>query len=322
MRFFLGIDGGGSKCDAVLIDEEGTVLGWGKSGATGYTAKEEAQRACHQALAEAVGDLPVREVEMATLWVGDYATTWLKEKGIAVRRHRVWEWACTFTAADKTWGVAVHAGTGSWVNGRTDDGREVRMGGMGPFVGDEGGGWDIGLRGIKAALRSRWSRQTRTSLAEAVPEALGVADLARAVVGHPIAYGEITRAQVASVAPVVIEEAAAGDRIALRTLNQAAGSLAEICALVLDELDIIGQGYPLIGIAGVIQGSPLYWKILSEKILEYDPTLVPEVPPVRIVVGAALLAMQSAGLTVTAQIRDRIVETQAAFPASEVVTRS
>jgi len=322
LRFFLGIDGGGSKCDAVVIDEAGSVRGWGKAGATGYTSEQQAEQACHQALAEALGELSVREVEMATLWIRNCATAWLEARGIVVHRHLVSEWDCSFAAADRSWGVAVHAGTGSWVNGRTEDGRQVHMGGMGPFVGDDGGGWDIGLRGIKAALRSRWSQRIHTSLAEAVPQALGVADLGKAVIGLPITSGQITRGQVASVAPAVIQEAAAGDRIARDILEAAAAELAELCGLVLDELDIVGQGYPLIGIAGVIQGSPLYWEILLGKILEYDATLVPEVPAVRMVVAAAMLAMQSAGLRVTEQIRERILATQTAFPAARVVTQS
>ena len=45
MRYFAGLDGGGSKCDVVIIDEEGTVHGWGHSGATGYQPQEQAEAA-------------------------------------------------------------------------------------------------------------------------------------------------------------------------------------------------------------------------------------------------------------------------------------
>ncbi len=321
MRFFLGVDGGGSKCDAVLIDEQGTVLGWGRSGATSYQPDHNAAAATAQALAGALGSLAITRVRTGFTWGGLYIVEWLSDRGIQlVSNTATREWDNTFLAADREWGIAVHAGTGSWVQARTPDGREVHVGGMGPFLGDEGGGWDIGFRGIKAALRSGWTKHTRTTLAEAVPLALGVSSLQQATVGQPIVNGQVTRAQIASVAPVVITHAAAGDRIAMSILNESANSLADICALVLDELAIIGEGYPLIGMAGVIQNSPLYWQILTAGILRYDSSLVPEVVPMKMAVAAAMQAMRAADVQITPQLRARILHTQDAFPAARIST--
>jgi len=304
-----------------LIDEEGTVLGWGHSGATSYQPQQNATSASQQAISDALGDTVLRELWVRHTWIGDHVREWLEHKGIILRCFApATEWDVTFTLADRTWGVAVLAGTGSWVNGRKPDGAYMRVGGMGPFLGDEGSGWDIGFRGIKAALRSTWCDKTRTTLAQAVPQALGVDDLRQAVVGDPITSGQVTRAQIASVAPVVLQEAAAGDAIAASIVDEAAASLADMCALLLDQLDIVGQGYPLIGMAGVIQNSPFYWRILSGKILHHDPSLVPEVPPFKMAVGAALHAMLAADMQITPQIRDRIRQTQAAFLFAQVAT--
>jgi len=317
VRYFLGIDGGGSKCDAVVIDESGVVRGWGRGGPTTYVSPEAAATASREALAEALGNLSVSELWMGAICTSVYATDWLKDRGTAVHRFLIDETDACFAAAGRTWGVMVHAGTGSWVQGRTADGRQARVGGMGPIVGDDGSGWDIGLRGIKAALRSSWSARTHTSLAEAVPPVLGVSRLG-SIVGRPITTGQVTRAQIAAVAPVVVSEAARGDAVAIRALEQAAASLADLCELVLDELQIIGQGYPLIGMAGVIQGAPLYWRLFSERMLECDPTLVPEVPTLKMAVGAALEAMRRAGVEVSPDLRGQVAKTQAAFAASQV----
>lgn len=323
MRFFLGVDGGGSKCDAVLIDEEGTVLGWGQGGATTYQPEHGAASATREAIAEALGDLPIKQLGVGFTRGGRCVDEYLSERGIeTICAAPANEWDNTFLAADRDWGIAVHAGTGSWVKARTPDGRAGHVGGLGPFLGDEGAGWDIGFRGIKAALHSGWAKRTRTSLAEAVPLALGVKNLWQAAVGEPISNGQITRAQIASVAPVVIEHATAGDRIAMTILNEAADALADMCALLLDELDIIGDGYPLIGMAGVIQHSPLYWQILSDTILRYDSSLVPEVVPMKMAVAAAMQAMQAAEVQITPQLRAHILQTQAAFPAARVITQN
>jgi len=317
VRYFLGVDGGGSKCDAVVIDETGVVCGWGTSGPTTYVSAEEADAASRQALTGALGSLSVPEVWMGAISTAKYPTAWLRDRGTVVHCFPIDEADACFAAAGRTWGVMVHAGTGTWVLARTPEGRQVRMGGMGPILGDDGSGWDIGLRGIRAALRSSWSARTRTSLAEAVPPVLGVSRLG-SIVGRPITTGQITRAQIAGVAPVVVREAAAGDAVALRALQQAAASLTELCVLVMDELQVTGQHYPLIGMAGVIQGAPLYWRLLCESILEHDPTLVPEVPTLKMVVGTAFEAMRRAGVEVSSDLRGRVLETQAPFAASQV----
>ncbi|MFP3902813.1 MAG: N-acetylglucosamine kinase [Armatimonadota bacterium] len=319
MRYFVGVDGGGSKCDAVLIDETGLVHGWGRGGATAYTGPVVMKRAAYEAVESAVGGREIEDVVLAATWVGTVAARVLAEAGARIEYVPVFEWDAAFAAAGRSWGLAVHCGTGSWAMGVTEDGRELRRGGMGPFVGDEGSGWDIGMRGIRAALKSSWGLDYRTSLAEAIPPALGIDDMME-VVGAPITFGEITRGQIASLAPVVIEAAQDGDRIAREILHHAAESLAEIAALVSSGLDITGKGYPLIGIAGVIQGSPAYWRILTEHILARDATLVPEVPPFRMVVGAALEAMRVTGLDITDGIRQRILQTQTQFPHSSVAT--
>lgn len=323
MRYFAGLDGGGSKCDVTIIDEEGTVHGWGHSGATGYQPQEQAEAAAIDALGQALEQSPpIERLVVATHWVTGHYISWLRERGLAVEAYTSHEWDSTFAAAARTWGLAVHSGTGSWVHCRNQQGRRWQLGGLGPILGDEGGGWDIGLRGIKAALNSHWSERTRTSLEQLVPQVLGVDDLGRAIIGRPIVYGQITRAQIASVARVVIEQAEAGDAVALRELEASAAALAETAALVIDKAGIAGQGYPLIGMAGVIQSAPFYWRMLSTKILATDPTLVPEVVPFRMAVGAALVGMKYAGLEVTEQMRARIRETQTRFPSATVHTES
>ena len=319
LRYFLGVDGGGSKCDAVLIDEQGTVHGWGRGGATTYTAPIHRDRSASRAAAQALGDRSPDHVILATTWGDSGAARRLSRQGTRVEYMHILEWEATYTAAGRQWGLAVHCGTGSWVMGRTPDGREQRRGGMGPFVGDEGSGWDLGMRGLRAALKSSWSEDHHTILAETMPAALGIENMMQ-VVGQPLTSGQITRGQIASAAPTVIRAAHNGDTVAREILHEAAASLSEVATVVMNDLGTVGQGYPLIGIAGVVQGSPLYWSILTDHLLEIDPTLEPEVPPFRMVVGAALEAMRRTSIEPDEQIRRRIQETQKNFPNASVPT--
>jgi N-acetylglucosamine kinase-like BadF-type ATPase len=305
----------------VLIREDGTVVGWGRSGATSYRSITDCQQALRHAVTEAVQNVDIGALWAAHTWFDHGLNEWMQQQGVPIVCFmRVQEWDIVFHTAGKTWGIVVHAGTGSWVQCRTPDGRMPRIGGMGPFFGDEGSGWDLGFRGIKAALRSSWSYRRQTSLAEAVPQALKVDNLLEAVVGDPITSGKITRAQIASVAPTVLAEAVAGDAVAMQVVDAVAQSLVDMCLLLLEDLDVAGCGYPLIGAAGVIQNSAFYWQILIDKILCHDSTLVPEIAPFKMGVGAAMMAMQAAGVPLTQDLRDRIILTQASFPFAYVPT--
>ncbi len=321
MRHYLGIDGGGSKCDAVLIDETGTVLGWGHAGATSYQSTEASTNSVQQAVEAALEGQNVTDLSIGSLWVANDLVEFLGEMGISATCRSVFEWDASFAAAERTWGILALSGTGSWVQGRTPDGRMLRLGGLGPILGDEGGGWDLGLRGIKAALRAKWSPQLQTTLGEAVPEAMGYDSLLLSVVGLPITSGQITRAQIAAVAPVVLREAVAGDRIALDIVHKSAEHLSEYGRIVIEDLGVVGEGYPLLGVAGLLQGSQLYWDTFCEHILRHDSTLQPEVVPTRIAVGAVLKLMQNDGIDTSKSIHARVLETQQAFPDATVYTK-
>ncbi len=318
MRFFLGVDGGGSKCDVALIDETGTVLGWGTGGSTRttYIPAEAVIQSYRQAMAGALGENFPGELWVCGDTLDDVVQEWLTAQNITVHQLPVGEMDRLYGAALRSWGIVVLAGTGSFVHGRTPAGKEIHLGSLGYILGDEGGGYDIGRRGLKAAWEASWTARKRTSLAEAIPKVIGDFELNWTMVYT----GEMGPKEIAALAPVVTEQAMAGDRISLAILHQGAESLAELAAIILDKLDVIGQAYPVIGIGGVIQGAPMYWQILSEKILQHDPTLVPTVPLVKPAVGAAFVGMQQVGLPVTGEIRDRVVATQQAFPEARVNT--
>ena len=319
MALFLGIDGGGSKCDAVLADETGTVLGWGSGGSTNYNPPEVISSSFTEAISQACGEHDLEGLTAATVSARAGTFDWLNERGVRFSQVSVAEWNASFRAALLDHGLVVLAGTGSFVHGRTADERRLQVGGLGPILGDEGSGYDIALRALRAILRLPRGAGNHGDLRTALLEAAGVSsqwDLVGLVYG-----GKMGRAAIASLCPTVVAQAEAGDSMALEALRGAAGELCESVAIVINELGIAGEGYPVIGIGGVIQGVPLYWRILSEQLQELDPTLSFTVPPVKLVVGALFEALARGGVEITEELRARVVESQKAFPGARVRTR-
>lgn len=129
-------------------------------------------------------------------------------------------------------GILVVCGTGSFVYGRSAAGREHFVGGRGPILGDEGSGFDIAWRGLRAAARSADGRGPKTVLERVLPERLGLGGLDEIVAWvHPFSKG-----RTAGLAPAVFEAAAGGDQVAEGIVQSAAEELARCVAIVAGEL--------------------------------------------------------------------------------------
>src|SRR3954466_4055298 len=121
-------------------------------------------------------------------------------------------------------GIVVSAGTGSVAVGRDRTGRQYRIGGYGWQMGDEGSGYAIGRAALGAVSRAADGRSPRTALTERVLSATRSDDvdaLGRWAAGA-------SPAEVAALAPPVLETAAGGDVLAQGIADYAARELSQL----------------------------------------------------------------------------------------------
>lgn len=248
-RLFLGVDGGGSGCRARIEDDHGTVLGEGNSGPASTRigidkAWGSIMRACTAAIEQAgldrgdfalmhagigLAGLSRRGAEIALKEIAHpFASARFISDGLA---------AClgAHSGAD---GAIVVAGTGSIGVGLVG-GRELRFGGYGFNISDEGSGADIGLQVIKAALRAADERSETSPLLE---EVLGAFHHDTSQV---VAWSEqATATDYAAFAPMVLRHATAGDPIGRRIVERAADAIGDLLDLFLrrgiDRLSLVG----------------------------------------------------------------------------------
>ncbi len=120
------------------------------------------------------------------------------------------------------WGVSLVAGTGVACLALPDGGEPRILGGHGFLLGDEGGGFWLGRRGLSAVLRAREGRGPDTGLAAAARRRFGdLDDLHVRVHDAPRPVPEI-----AAFAPDVLEAAGRGDEVAREIVDEAAHELA------------------------------------------------------------------------------------------------
>ena len=119
------------------------------------------------------------------------------------------------------------------------------MGGWGHHIGDEGSGYAIGQEALRQVARMVDGRAPRTLLHMAVLDALALAG------GDDLVpwAASATKAQVASLAPVVAAAAATGDAVARKILD---GAVEELEGHVLAILENLGPWTepPPIALAG------------------------------------------------------------------------
>lgn len=310
----LGIDGGGTKSDAVLVDEHGAVLGWGRGG-TGqalWAGKEGAQESYTEAIREALGDLRPSELWIAGLYEGIFDR--MGFSGISSHHVHAGELTRGLATALRNDGILVLAGTGSFVAALTPIGEHASFDGLGPVLGDNGSGYQIGLAGMRAAMTASWGPERETSLERLVPAELGVANTNEV---FSLVYTQhIGRSRIASAARAVIRAADEGDYIARRIILQAADDISGVLADVVRKLHLEESDCALVASGGIAQNCGMYWSRVCERALEIAPNLQPVQPKLRPCIGSALLALQAMGVPWSQELLARIEETQQPFLAA------
>jgi glucosamine kinase len=254
-RLYLGVDGGGTGCRARIEDEAGAVLGQGLAGpASTRFGIERSWEAVRTAFEGAVAEAGLAPAVVATIHAGvglaglgrkgahaalvalphPFASIAFATDGLA---------ACLGAHGGHDGGIVI-VGTGSCGIARVE-GREVKVGGYGFPISDEGSGADLGLRAVRLALRAHDGRAEPTPLLSEVMARFH-GDPAEAVAWMDRA----TATDYAAFAPLVVRHADQGDptgrRIVQRVAEHADGLVRALVA----------QGAPRVALLGGL-ASPL-----------------------------------------------------------------
>lgn len=267
MRLFLGVDGGQSSTTALIGDETGRVLGAGTGGPCNHVGAAEGPKKLSRAVGECVGaacakaGLDPNTVRFAAACFGMSGGP-ADKQAILAEILRADQLLVTTDAvialAGATAGqpgIITIAGTGSIAYGRNAAGRFARAGGWGYIFGDEGGGFDITRRALRAALSMEEGWGPETALRGTLIEATGAADANDLL--HRFYTTEWPRARVATLAKLVDRTAQEGDPVALGILHEAAKHLAALAASVRKQLWAPGDAVKVVHIGGVFGGAIL-----------------------------------------------------------------
>jgi N-acetylglucosamine kinase-like BadF-type ATPase len=302
-RYLLGVDGGQSSTTALIGDESGRVVGFGRGGPCNHVGPAEARAkflaavgGCIREACEQAGIEPRFEAACLGLSGGPADKRALINALLTASRLLVTHDALIALAgatAEEP-GLIVIAGTGSIAFGRNAKETTARAGGWGYIFGDEGSAFDIARQALRAALRYEEGWGPATVLRERLIAAISAEDANDVL--HRFYTAEYPRSRVAKLAPLVDEASAAGDAVAQRILDDAAHQLAGFGAAVRSQLFAPGETARVSYVGGVFRSRRLFERFRT--LIELEDGSVFGPPAYGPAAGALLEAYRLAGLSV------------------------
>lgn len=271
MIHYIGVDGGGTKTECILVDESGAVrarhLTTGTNpSSVGAEAEQVLLTALRRVRAEA--GLSRTAPTMTLLCMAGSLGYWAE---IANRLDefgdvKVFDDSLPVLelATGGRPGLVLHAGTGSFVAARDRAGAAHYAGGLGWRFGDQGSGYDLGRRAVAQVLLERQGWAKATLLGDSILKQVGkteYTELIRLFYGDPNA-----NRLIAGLAPLVIDALAQGDSSAMQIALASTGELLDFGVSVATRL--FGD-YPIaevsVGVSGRILTNPTILGALQKR---------------------------------------------------------
>ncbi|WP_438480787.1 N-acetylglucosamine kinase [Oleiharenicola lentus] len=218
MSFKIGVDGGGTKTELILVDASGAIVA--RQLAAGCNPSQLGPEKAREILETALREITTKAeggVTHTLLCMAGNRSFW-KETADALSGSDFGAVSAVDDsrpvlelATDGAPGLVLHAGTGSFIAARAPDNSVHYAGGLGWKLGDPGSGFDLGRRAIAVALlelqAAMWSKNIALSpLANALCAHTGIADYTN---NSRYFYNDAAaNAQIAAFAPRVLELAA------------------------------------------------------------------------------------------------------------------
>lgn len=298
---FLGVDGGGTKTLAVLLDTDSKIVAEGLSGASNpmrvgiekaiANISEAVNNAC-DLVNQIPGNIVSAVLGLAGVRRSDLRSR-VRDRFIRELRIKLVDVLtdadiALFGAIGNEPGLVIIAGTGSICLGQNGGGKKAISGGWGPLAGDEGSGAGIARKALQAIAKASDHRGPGTLLSQKATEYFRAGKPEDLIVA--IYAPQMDNMKIAGFARYVVEAARENDPVARMIMVEAGEELGVAALAVIRELELCHEKFPIAKVGGMFQAGelltdPLIKRVhqLAERAFLTEPFL----PPAE---GAARLA--------------------------------
>ncbi len=332
MTYVLGVDAGNTKTIALVAGRDGAIAGGGRGGCGdiydtthvyGDRSPAAVAAAALASVEGAVRDaLGVAGIAPAALEAGafnmagadwpedyDYLRAAMERRGfgrcVVVVHDSIG--ALRAGSPDGT-GVAVACGTGAAIGARAPDGRVWHT----SFWQEAQGGHELGKKTLRAVYRAELGIDPPTTLTRRVLDfygRLGVAGVEDVLRLFTAREGAPPR-DVHRLAPLLMDEAQCGDGTARRIVQEHGAGLGDYALVAARRVGVEWTPFTLVLTGGVLREPS---SLLMEAIIARVRTTCPDIQPVQSrfepAVGALLLALEAAGITIDEPLLETLTAT-------------
>ncbi|NEW05398.1 ATPase [Paenibacillus sp. SYP-B3998] len=308
MKYFLGVDAGGSKTYTLVTDEHGHIIGKGHSGNGNHQLGVERARAnitssVEMALQQA--KLTRNDIEFAFFGLAgadrpiDYTILRPVIGGLGFPNHAI---DCdTMIAlragARKPYGVVLICGSGTNSAGRNPQGEFYQCGGFTYQFGDFGGGGTLAVETFRSVIRAWDGREQPTMLTELLLEFLGFTTVKDMFDD----FLDKNKPVPLNATKLLFQAAHQGDEVALRILRIQGEELGKSATAIIKRLKMEQESFHVVLAGSVISRGegPFIHTYIEKAVSAIAPNAEIVKLNVEPVVGAVWLAMEAAGTIVS-----------------------
>jgi N-acetylglucosamine kinase-like BadF-type ATPase len=305
--YALGIDGGGTKTQAVIMDGAGEIVGEGFGGVGNYNlvGVEGTRASVADAVAEARQAAGLDKQSFDGVFLGMASVVSPTDRAVI---HDI-GMSLDLAASDRIGvdhdcrialagglsgraGIVQICGTGSSTFGINHAGEGWRTGGWGKTISDEGSGYWLGVQAMRSAVRAFDGRDSETLLLPRVLDHLQIDHIND--IYQPLYINGLTKTDIAKMAPMVMEAALEGDAKAIWLIEQGTGLMAECVEAAARVLGMTGEPIEVALAGGTFSAGEIFVRPFRQAVEQRLPGSVlvhAEQPPV---VGAGILALRMA----------------------------
>jgi N-acetylglucosamine kinase-like BadF-type ATPase len=245
MKYFIGIDGGGTKTDCIVTDESYNPLFSIKGGPLNLLTNSlfESTNTVLQLVNSSLSkmNLPIMHIKYIGIGAAGAGRSEESEKleinlrallppSVTLKVTSDAEIALEGAFNGKP-GCILISGTGSIIYGKGKDGMIHRCGGFGRILGDEGSGYMLGKKGLIAAAKELDGRASKTLITNLLKDKFQFQSSQDII---SIVYNK--GLEIAAIAPLVLAAAGNDDKVASRIIDEETDELLSLISCIIKKL--------------------------------------------------------------------------------------
>lgn len=283
MDYILGVDGGATKTFVQITDTSGKVISESNYGSSNFKSVgiDAARKNIDQAILKAINKINIHDkfkFRYACFGLAGNDSTMdnstyrkiIFESAISDYLDPASTLICNDTKVGLAAGsnsknrIIIICGTGSNCFGINEEGKEVKVNGWDYILSDEGSGYEIGLKALKAVIRAYDGRGGKTLLSRTIMEDLKLKNINELV---SWTYGTtFFKNKIASLARTVCKTAEEGDEMSRKILEEAALEAVNSISVVAEKLGFAEKEFDLVFVGNVFKCEKYFKSIVMKEI--------------------------------------------------------